>query len=75
MDFFSHNLTPLAVVSSDLATGLQGNVWELILHSGPVVKGVMLILLLLSVCSWGITLFKFLVFRSAIKESETFRNF
>jgi len=74
MDFFSHNLTPLAVVSSDLAPGLQGNVWELILHAGPVVKGVMLILLLLSVCSWGITLFKFLVFRSAIKESETFLN-
>jgi len=74
MDFFTHTLTPLAVVYSDLTPGLQGNVWELILHAGPVVKGVMLILLLLSVCSWGITLFKFLVFRSAIKESETFLN-
>jgi len=67
-----HNILTGAVTSGDIAPGLQGEIWELVLHSGPVVKVVICILLLLSVCCWGIIFFKFLVMRSVVKESETF---
>jgi biopolymer transport protein TolQ len=70
----SHIIIPLAVTTSDISPGLRGEVWELVLHSGPVVKSVIILLLLMSVCCWGITLYKFLVLRSAFKESEVFLN-
>lgn len=73
-ELFERKLVPLALSSSDIAMGVRGDVWELILHSGPVVKLVLLILVLLSVCCWGIVLFKFIIMRSAIRESETFLN-
>ncbi|MCP4715242.1 MAG: protein TolQ [Deltaproteobacteria bacterium] len=65
---------PSAITSSDLAPGLRGEIWDLVLLSGPVVKIVLLLLILISVCCWGIIFFKYLVVRSAIKESETFLN-
>jgi biopolymer transport protein TolQ len=74
INFLSYELIPFAVTSTDLAPGLKGDVWELVLHSGPVVKLVIITLLLLSVCCWGITIFKFLQFRSVFKESEAFLN-
>jgi biopolymer transport protein TolQ len=70
----SQIIIPLAVTTSDIPPGLRGDVWELVLHSGPVVKSVIILLLLMSVCCWGITLYKFLVLRSAFKESEVFLN-
>jgi biopolymer transport protein TolQ len=70
----SQIIIPLAVTTSDIPSGLRGDVWELVLHSGPVVKSVIILLLLMSVCCWGITLYKFLVLRSAFKESEVFLN-
>ncbi len=72
--FITNYLTPLVVTTTDITSGLRGDVWELILHSGPVVKTVIAILILLSICCWGIIFFKFLVMRSAIKESEIFLN-
>ena len=72
LNFISQIIIPLAVTTSDITTGLRGDVWELVLHSGPVVKGVIILLLLMSVCCWGIMFLKFLVLRSAFKESEAF---
>ena len=65
---------PLAVTTSDISSGLRGDVWDLVLHSGPVVKGVIIVLLLMSVCCWGIMLYKLLVLRSVFQESEAFLN-
>lgn len=63
---------PMAVTSSDLGTGLRGELWDLAIHAGPVVKLVLLLLVGLSVCCWGIMFFKFRSLRSATKESENF---
>jgi len=68
----SHLSLPLAVTSTDLGSNLSGDIWVLFLYAGPMVQGVILLLLLLSVICWGISLFKFLVLRSALNESETF---
>lgn len=74
LDMIMAGTVPLAVTTTDIASGFSGDVWDLILHSGPVVKVVIGVLVLLSVCCWGIAFFKFLVMRSAIKESEMFLN-
>lgn len=74
INIISQKLTPFVITTSDISPGLKGDVWELVLHAGPVVKGVILILLLLSVCCWGIIILKFLLFRAAFKESEAFLN-
>ena len=63
---------PMAVTTSDLGTGLRGELWDLAIHAGPVVKLVLLLLLGLSVGCWGIMFFKFRSIRSATKESENF---
>lgn len=63
---------PMAVSTSDLGGGLRGEIWELVIHAGPVVKLVLLLLLGLSVICWGIMFFKFRALRSATKESEAF---
>jgi len=61
-----------AVTASDIASGFRGNVWELVLYAGPMVKFVLLVLLFLSVVSWGIIFMKFRLVRAAIRESELF---
>jgi biopolymer transport protein TolQ len=63
---------PMAVTASDLGTGLRGELWDIAIHAGPVVKLVLLLLIGLSVCCWGIMFFKFRAIRSATKESENF---
>jgi len=63
---------PLAVTSTDLGSNLSGDIWVLFLYAGPMVKGVILLLLSLSVICWGISFFKFLILRSALNESESF---
>jgi len=68
----AHMSNPLAVTSEALAPNLSGDIWVLFLYAGPMVKGVILLLLSLSVICWGISLFKFLVLRSALNESESF---
>jgi biopolymer transport protein TolQ len=61
-----------AVTASDISSGFRGDVWELVLYAGPMVKFVLLILLFLSVVSWGIIFMKFRLVRAAIRESELF---
>jgi biopolymer transport protein TolQ len=68
----SHLSIPLAVTATDLGSNLSGNIWVLFLYAGPMVKGVIILLLALSVICWGISLFKFLILRSALNESESF---
>jgi|DewCreStandDraft_4_1066084.scaffolds.fasta_scaffold03090_3 biopolymer transport protein TolQ len=72
LEMLAQNILPAVVTSSDLTTGMQDNVWDLILNAGPTVKMVLLILFLFSVISWGIIFLKFRVIRSAIKETELF---
>lgn len=48
------------------------NVAELILHSGPVVQLVLLILITLSIFSWAIIFYKFSLLRKTKKESANF---
>lgn len=63
---------PLAISTIDLQGGFRGEVWELIIHAGPVVKGVLLLLLLFSIVSWAVILFKFRVIRLAKKGNKAF---
>ncbi len=63
---------PMAVTTADLGIGLRGEIWDLAIHAGPVVKLVLLLLIGLSICCWGIMFLKFRALRSAIKESESF---
>ncbi len=48
------------------------NTWYLILHAGPVVKLVMLILVLMSMISWYIMLSKYLLIRAQGKATQKF---
>ncbi|MBM3319153.1 MAG: MotA/TolQ/ExbB proton channel family protein [Candidatus Eisenbacteria bacterium] len=53
---------------------LEGNVWTLVAHSGPVAKTVLLILLVFSVVSWAIILEKVVRFRKVDGASRAFRR-
>jgi biopolymer transport protein TolQ len=48
------------------------NVLDLVRHAGPMVKGVLLILVLFSVISWAIIFLKWLLLRRARNESDIF---
>ena len=48
---------------------------DLVLHAGPVVKVVLLILVYFSVVSWTIIFYKYVVVKRAIRESEQFLDF
>lgn len=50
----------------------QDNIVDMVTHSGPVVQGVLYLLLAFSVCSWGIIFYKFRQIRQARRESERF---
>jgi biopolymer transport protein TolQ len=63
---------PLAISAIDLPGGFRGEVWELIIHAGIVVKIVLFILLFFSIVSWAVILFKFRVIRLAKKENKAF---
>ena len=52
----------------------QLSVWSLILGSGMVVKGVLLLLLLLSIASWAIIFNKARVYRKTRKENAAFSD-
>ncbi|MDX8390327.1 MAG: protein TolQ [Mariprofundaceae bacterium] len=47
-------------------------IWVLIVHAGPVVKAVLILLLILSVASWAIMINKWRLFRKARQEAEEF---
>lgn len=63
---------PGVVTEIGIADGLSADVLALVLHSGPVVKLVLLLLLFFSIFSWAIIIVKFRVFRMAEKESKIF---
>jgi biopolymer transport protein TolQ len=52
--------------------GMGGNLLGLILRSSPVAKFVLLVLVLFSVASWGVILYKLWTFRRAARQSATF---
>lgn len=55
---------------------MQGDtsIMSMVMGSGPVVQGVLIILIILSLWSWTLTIAKTLQFRKAIEESERFRE-
>ena len=52
----------------------QHTIWEMIWGSGPVVQGVLIFLICLSLWSWAIAVAKFLQFRRVRRQSEEFRE-
>ena len=52
----------------------QHTVLDLVTGSGPVVQGVLIILLLMSVCTWGIVITKWLQMRKAKRQSSKFSD-
>jgi biopolymer transport protein TolQ len=61
-----------AVLIQAPSTAFSGGVGELLSRSGPVAKGVLLILLVFSLVSWAIILYKGVALRRAFTQSETF---
>lgn len=53
-------------------SAINGDIVQMILHAGPMVKFVMLILFLLSVGTWAIIFLKFRLLRKARDETEDF---
>jgi len=49
--------------------------FEQVLHAGPVVQFILLVLLYFSLVSWAIIFYKFTIVQKAIKESERFLDF
>lgn len=69
------NLTLASLASASQGAPLTGSDWDIlgaILAAGPVVKGVMLILLVFSVLSWAIIITKFRQIRRAQRENAEF---
>jgi biopolymer transport protein TolQ len=62
----------MAVLIQAPSTAFSGGPGELVARSGPVAKGVLLILLIFSLLSWAIILYKGLALRQAARQSETF---
>ena len=54
------------------STAFSGGVWELLRRSGPVVRLVLVLLVVFSLVSWAIILYKGIVLRRAHVQSRTF---
>jgi biopolymer transport protein TolQ len=63
-----------SVFASDILGGLffGNDIVELLLHAGPMVKFILLVLLGFSIVSWAIIFMKIRLFRKARKENATF---
>ncbi len=66
------NLLLYALQSVGAVTGNQVKVLGIVSEAGPVVKLVLVVLLVMSVVSWAIIFSKYLVLRTASKQSEKF---
>ena len=55
-------------------TGSNGNLFEMVFSAGPMVKFVLILLLLFSVASWAIIIYKYRLFNSIEKETLNFLN-
>jgi len=55
-------------------TAIAGNLgfWEMVVNAGPVVKLVLLVLLIFSVFSWAIIIYKMILLRKVERESSVF---
>lgn len=60
------------LAQSELAPSQQQGVLDLVMGSGPVVQGVLYLLVLFSVVSWGIIFYKFRQVRTAKSQSDKF---
>ena len=49
------------------------NLWEVVLHGGPVAKAVLLLLILFSVISWVVIIMKGLLISRSRRATESFR--
>lgn len=64
----------LSIIIAQERSSSEIDILELITHSGPVVTGVLIILVLFSVGSWAIIIYKLLQFRKAFKKTYSFIN-
>jgi biopolymer transport protein TolQ len=65
-------LVSVALLIQAPSTAFSGGVGELLARSGAVAKGVLVILLIFSLISWAIILYKGIALRQAFTRSETF---
>jgi len=63
-----------AVTSVNLGGHFRGNVLEMVLNAGPMVRFVLLLLLFFSVISWAIILMKYRAIRKSKKENRMFMD-
>ncbi|HBQ21635.1 MAG TPA: protein TolQ [Deltaproteobacteria bacterium] len=61
-------------LATTAVVGARYNAWDLMLHAGPMVKVVMLILVLSSVVCWTIIVAKYRMYKEANKYTELFLN-
>lgn len=59
----------------NLSSGIQGNLWDMVLGAGIMVKLVLIILLAFSVLSWAIIIYKYSIIRKMERESIVFLDF
>lgn len=59
----------------NLSSGIQGNLWDMVLGAGIMVKLVLIILLAFSVLSWAIIIYKYSIIRKMERESIAFLDF
>lgn len=59
----------------NLSSGVQGNLWDMVLGAGIMVKLVLIILLAFSVLSWAIIIYKYSIIRKMERESISFLDF
>jgi biopolymer transport protein TolQ len=55
-------------------SGSNGNLFEMVFSAGPMVKFVLIVLLLFSVASWAIIIYKYRLFNNIEKETLNFLN-
>ncbi|MGH9391506.1 MAG: hypothetical protein ACRD1Z_18020, partial [Vicinamibacteria bacterium] len=60
------------LLGSALWSSANGSLLEILLRAGPVVKGILLLLIGLSVVSWGIIFYKTRMLKAAIRENRVF---
>ena len=56
----------------NIGSNFQGNISEMVMHSGPAAKFVLLVLLFFSIISWTIIAQKYRMFKKARKETRKF---
>lgn len=63
---------PFGFLAATAVVGARYNAWDLMMHAGPMVKVVMLILMMASVVCWTIIIARYHVYKEAKKNTEIF---